>query len=186
VLTELGEDDAQLPGRLAQAAPDHIIVLGRSGTAAPSTMATADRLRFSAWRSDRPFSLVAEIDGVQDPASVDRRPLGHDEVLRIERLVGLMVSQVSGSLARADVFEELLNVDGPELRLRPIERYVSTERPVTFYTVLESARRRSEIAVGYRRRGDNNRRAVLNPNKRELLEFEPGDQLLVLTEREMP
>ncbi len=41
--------------------------------------------------------------------------------------------------------------DGSEIYLKPIEDYVAADRQLTFYTVVESARQRGEIAIGYRR-----------------------------------
>jgi hypothetical protein len=58
---------------------------------------------------------------------------------------------------------------------------------VNFYTVAESARRRNEIAIGYRleRHANDTRRAYgvrTNPPKSEVVTFEPGDKIIVLAE----
>jgi hypothetical protein len=59
--------------------------------------------------------------------------------------------------------------------------------PVNMYTVVESARLRGEVAVGYRLRSeaDDPARSYgihLNPAKSIPVEFRPGDRIIVLAE----
>ena len=58
---------------------------------------------------------------------------------------------------------------------------------MTFATVVEAARRRGEVAIGYRRKAlvEDAERAygvVLNPVKSVAIAFEPGDRVIVLAE----
>jgi hypothetical protein len=59
---------------------------------------------------------------------------------------------------------------------------------VNFYTVVEAARRRNEVAIGYRRKAhalDATKAygVVLNPVKSERVTFAEGDRIVVLAER---
>ncbi|MBN2200865.1 potassium transporter TrkA, partial [bacterium] len=74
-----------------------------------------------------------------------------------------------------------------ELYLKPAAGYVTPGVEVNFYTVVESACRRHEIAVGYRRAADMNSAekkygVVLNPKKSELVAFSASDCIIVLAE----
>ena len=60
-------------------------------------------------------------------------------------------------------------------------------RRLSFYTVRESARKRKEIAIGYRleRYSDDSERAYgvrVNPPKAEMINFKPEDKIIVLAE----
>ncbi len=86
-----------------------------------------------------------------------------------------------------EVFQDLFSPEGSEIYLKPAGDYVEPGREVSFYTVAESARRRGEVAIGYRleRHADDAGRAYgvrVNPPKSESLAFRPEDQIIVLAE----
>jgi ion channel POLLUX/CASTOR len=59
--------------------------------------------------------------------------------------------------------------------------------PLSFYTVVEAARRRGEVAVGYRAKAEagDPRKSYgvrLNPAKSRRIEFVEGDKVIVLAE----
>ena len=60
-------------------------------------------------------------------------------------------------------------------------------RPVNFYTVVESARRRGEIAIGYRikaQSGDASKAygVTVNPKKSKSVTFAEWDRIIVIAE----
>jgi hypothetical protein len=63
---------------------------------------------------------------------------------------------------------------------------VTIDRPVTFYTIAEAARRRGEVAIGYRRAARNDASGcklggvAVNPVKSEAPRYEPADRVIVL------
>lgn len=71
-----------------------------------------------------------------------------------------------------------------EIELRPAGLYVWEDAEMTFHTVVEAARRRGELAIGYRLAAQANRPpsfgVVLNPDKSLPLTFGPDDLLIVL------
>jgi hypothetical protein len=59
--------------------------------------------------------------------------------------------------------------------------------PVNFYTVVESARRRGEVAIGYRitkdaHNADEQYGIVINPAKSETITFAEDDRVIVVAE----
>ena len=71
--------------------------------------------------------------------------------------------------------------------LKPADEYVEPGVPLNFYTVVEAARRRGEVAVGYRTRSeaDDPRKSYglrLNPAKSRRITFAKGDSVIVLAE----
>ena len=98
-----------------------------------------------------------------------------------------MFSQIAEQKALNAVFTDLFNPEGSEIYLKPMGDYVALETPVNFYTLIESAKRKSEIALGYRitREHDNpekNYGIVLNPKKSESMRFTEEDKLIVVAE----
>jgi hypothetical protein len=61
-----------------------------------------------------------------------------------------MMCQVSENKELSALFEGLIDSQGSELYLKPAEEYVESGAPLNFCTVVEAARRRGEVAVGYR------------------------------------
>ncbi|MEU3668091.1 CASTOR/POLLUX-related putative ion channel [Streptomyces virginiae] len=102
------------------------------------------------------------------------------------RLISLLMTQISESGHLADVFAELFRAEGSEFYLRPAADYVRTGREVAFATVVESARRRRECAVGYRLRAQTETAPAygvrLNPDKRQRVSFGEHDWVVVLAE----
>jgi hypothetical protein len=62
---------------------------------------------------------------------------------------------------------------------------VALERPVSFYTIIEAARRRGEVAIGFKHgvtdRGARNMGGVVvNPPKQEMRTYKAGDSVVVI------
>lgn len=110
-----------------------------------------------------------------------------DDFIVSDKLISLMMSQVSQNKHLMRVFEDLLDADGSEIYLKPIGDYVSTEEKIDFYTLLESAKRRGQTAIGYRiasQAFDSSKAygVVVNPKKSNKISFDIEDKLIVLAE----
>jgi hypothetical protein len=86
-----------------------------------------------------------------------------------------------------DVFTDLFDPEGSEIYLKPAKDYVETGQLVNFYTVVEAARRRGEIAIGYRiaselRDADKSYGVRTNPPKSTEVIFTPQDKVIVVAE----
>jgi voltage-gated potassium channel Kch len=167
---------------------DHIIVLSYfdgsgSDDADSRTLVSLLHLREIAERSGRSFSIVSEMldDRNRELAEIARA----DDFIVSDRLVSLMMCQVSENKEYAAVVEELIDPEGSEVYLKPADEYVESGVPLSFYTVVEAARRRGEMAVGYRvmaEAGDPRKSygVHLNPAKSRRIEFAEGDKVIVL------
>ncbi|HLE27077.1 MAG TPA: hypothetical protein VI793_03095, partial [Anaerolineales bacterium] len=65
--------------------------------------------------------------------------------------------------------------------------YVKTGEPVNFYTLVEAARRKGEVAFGYKLRAYANDLekaygVVVNPDKSQEIAFSEWDRIIVLAE----
>ena len=173
--------------RLAVETFDHIIVLC-SDTLGPSradarTLVTLLHLRDIAARLERDFSIVSEMLDLRDRALAEVARA--DDFIVSDRLISLMIAQVAETKHLNAVFADLLNPAGSEIYLKPAGDYVALGVEVPFAAVLESARRRGEVAFGYRLAADANDASraygvAVNPAKSALVAFGPADRMIVL------
>src|SRR5215207_1790272 len=169
---------------------DHVIVLGDPAGSDPNatdakTLVTLLHLREISEQSGGRFSIVSEMLDVRnrDLAEVT----GADDFIVSDHLASLMMCQVSENRELSTVFEELISPNGSELYLKPVSEYVEPGVPLNFYTVLEAARRRGEVAVGYRLEAESGDPATsygvrLNPEKSRRVTFTEHDNLILLAE----
>lgn len=169
---------------------DHIIVLASKESLAPQqadarTLVTLLHLRDIADRAGIDMNVVSEMvdSRNRELAEVTKA----DDFIVSDKLISLMLSQISENKQLASVFEQLFSSSGSEIYLRPAEWYINPDATVNFYTVLEAARLRGETALGYRlnahaRDAKNAYGVTVNPNKLESQRFGAGDKIIVLAE----
>jgi Trk K+ transport system NAD-binding subunit len=168
---------------------DHIIVLAYKDIdiqrADAKTLITLLHLRDMADRAQIELNVVTEMldDRNRELAEVTKA----DDFIVSDKLISLMLSQVSENKQLTDVFDILFSSRGSEIYLRSADLYIAPGETVDFYTVLEAARRRGETAIGYRIAADarNSERAygvAVNPNKAARVTFTPRDKIIVLAE----
>jgi ion channel POLLUX/CASTOR len=149
------------------------------------TLVTLLHLRDMSAKTGKDFAIVSEMldDRNRELAQVTNV----DDVIVSEKLISLIIAQISENPALADVFTDLFDASGSEIYLRPIADYVAGGSAVTFATLVEAARRRNEAAIGYRiasGAGDPTRHfgVVMNPSKSTQFTPADGDRLIVLAE----
>ncbi len=167
----------------------HIIVLC-SDVLDPSradarTLVTLLHLRDIASKLDRDFSIVSEMLDLRDRALAEVARA--DDFIVSDRLISLMIAQVAESKHLNAVFDDLLDPAGSEIYLKPAGEYVALGTEVTFAAVLEAARRRGEVAFGYRRAALATDASAaygvtINPARTATLEFAIADRIIVLAE----
>ena len=149
------------------------------------TLVTLLHLRDISDRHHHDFQVVTEILDVRNQALAQvARP---DDFVISEQIISLMLAQVTEQKSINAVLTDLFNPEGSEIYLKAIGGYVTVDRPVNFYTVVEAARQRGESAIGYRRKADANNMArsygvVINPPKDQMIEFKPQDSIILLAE----
>lgn len=171
-------------------AHDHVVIVAYSDVldeqrADGKTLVTLLHLRDIAARTGRHFSIVSEMLDLRNRnlAQVTRA----DDFIVSDRLVSLTVSQLAESPDLEPIFSELFDDVGAEIYLKPVGDYVTLDAPIDFYTVVESAINRGEVALGYRLLEHANDAAqnygvVLNPDKARPVMFGPDDRVIVLAD----
>jgi hypothetical protein len=169
---------------------DHLIVLSYSDKLGPQeadahTLITLLHLRDMADKKKIDMSIVSEMLDIRNRelAEVTRA----DDFIVSDRLVSLLLTQLSENKHLARVFEDIFDPEGSEIYLKPAEEYIAPGRAVNFYTVVEAARRRGEIAIGYRLKAhaeDASKQygVVVNPDKSGEVTFTEGDKIVVVAE----
>ena len=108
-----------------------------------------------------------------------------DDFIISDNLTSLMLSVLSENNELKTVLEDLFSTEGCEIYLKPASNYVPLDKPVSFYTVLESAARKGEVAMGYRilkniHNSELNFGISLTVPKGELVTFSEEDRIAVL------
>lgn len=129
--------------------------------------------------------IVSEIMDMRNRelASVTRA----DDFVVSDKLISQLVSQVGENKNLVKVFDDLFDADGSEVYLKPMSNYVKTGVEMDFFTVLESAKRQGQIAIGYRIMSkqydkDSTYGIVVNPLKSAKVSFSPEDKIIVIAE----
>ncbi len=149
------------------------------------TLITLLHLRDMSDKSGQPLSIVSEMLDIKNRqlAQVTRA----DDFVVSDNLLSLMLSQISENAELALVFQDLFDPEGSEIYLKPAEEYVQTGIPLNFYTVVEAARRRNQVAIGYRVQAeayaaDKSYGVRINPKKSLQTTYAKGDRIIVLAE----
>jgi voltage-gated potassium channel Kch len=181
--------DRTLLDELKVADFDHVIALAdvklEPQEADARTLITLLHLRDISEKDSTPFSIVSEMLDLRNRELAEAARV--DDFIVSDHLISLMMSQLSENGKLFDVFTDLFNPDGSEIYLKPVTDYVATGQPVNFYTVIEAARRRGEIAIGYRIVSEMRDPAKAygvrtNPKKLQEVTFSAEDKLIVLAE----
>lgn len=136
-------------------------------------------------QSNTHFTIVSEI--LDDKNRILAEITDPDDFIISDQIISLIISQIAENKELKDVYDELFDSAGSEFYLKPVERYLSKLEQINFYTVIQAAAQKKEIAIGYRfdhqsRDAQKAYGVVLNPKKSESIDFRPGDKIIVLAE----
>jgi voltage-gated potassium channel Kch len=168
---------------------DHVIALSYAGLkvqeADAKTLVTLLHLRDIAERDETPFSIVSEMLDLRNRELAEVTKV--DDFIVSDHLVSLMMSQLSENADLYAVFTDIFDPEGSEIYMKPVRDYVELGKPVTFYTLVEAARRRGQSAIGYRLEAEARQAAKsygvhTNPKKSEPVVFSPEDKIIVVAE----
>lgn len=168
---------------------DHVIVLCyrdlEPQQADAETLIALLHLRNISDRLNKHISIVSEMLDIKnrDLAQIAKA----DDFIVSDKLVSLMLSQLSENGDLKKVFDQLFTAEGSEIYLKPIEKYLPVGEETNFYTLVENAAQRGETAIGYKRQSlahdpVNAFGVVVNPCKSERITFSKDDRLIVLAE----
>ncbi|MET9804706.1 NAD-binding lipoprotein [Streptomyces sp. NPDC006368] len=174
---------------------DSVIVIGDEGhtagphtepgrTADDRTLVTLLHLRDIERSAGRELFVITEMTDDRNRLLAPVRE-GADFIVS-GRLISLLMTQISENRHLVALYDELFTAEGSEIHLKPATDYVVTDRAVTFATVVESARRRHECAIGYRLQNEATTGPAygvrINPDKRESVRFGDRDVVIVIAE----
>ena len=181
--------DRSLLNDLNVAEYDHVIVLADTRldiqSADARTLITLLHLRDIADKDATPFSIVSEMLDLRNRELAEVTRV--DDFIVSDHLISLMMSQLSENGDLFDVFTDLFDPDGSEIYLKPASDYVEIGQPVNFYTVVQAASQRGEVAIGYRisseqHDSDKGYGVRTNPKKSVEVTFSTQDKVIVLAE----
>ena len=167
---------------------EHVILLSYDlpiQEADAKTLITLLHLRNLADAAGVRLSIVSEMMDLRNRALAQIARA--DDFIVSDKLVSLMMSQLSENRNLDQVFRVLFSSEGSEIYIRPMTDYIKLGSTVDFYTVLEAAAQRGETAIGYRlmKYADDKTRGYgvnVNPKKSEKHSFAENDQIVVLAE----
>jgi len=183
--------DRQMLDALDLSKFNHIIILSYNDyltnqVADSKTLFTLLHLRdISAHCPQCHYSIVSEILDIRNRNLAEGSSA--DDFIVSDKLISLLISQVSEAKALNAVFTDIFNVEGSEIYLKPASVYIRLDQPVTFYTIVESARQKRQVALGYRLAANATDPEklygiVLNPMKSSKVQFTEADKIIVLAE----
>ncbi|MBL9004441.1 MAG: NAD-binding protein [Myxococcales bacterium] len=163
----------------------HVIVLGNNDKLSAQeadavTLITLLHLRDLVEHAPQRPSIVSEIFDTRNRelAEVTRA----DDVIVGDKLVSQLLAQMAESPDL--LLDDLFNADGSELYLRPASEYVRTGVALGFDTIVVAARRRGQVAIGYRlgaEEAQGTRQGVhINPRKSETITLGEHDKIVLL------
>ncbi len=182
--------DRRVLDNLALEKFDHIIVLCYSDAmnaqqADAKTLMTLLHLRDISDKKETPFTIVSEMLDInnRELAEVARA----NDFIVSDKLISLLLAQISENKHLNSVFKDMFDPDGSEIYVKPAENYIKPGESVNFYTVLDAASNRGEVAIGYKvAKLSNDATAahgvVVNPVKTDLIRFEQGDKLILIAD----
>jgi len=169
---------------------DHIILLCYSDSmpeqeADSKTLITLLHLRNIEEKTGHDFSIVSEMMDIRNKELAEVTEA--DDFIISNKLISLMLSQLSENRDLKEVFDDLFDAEGSEIYIKPVTNYVQTGVSTDFYTLCESAARKGEIAIGYRinefsHNVDKAYGVVVNPKKSDTITFKDTDKLIVIAE----
>jgi voltage-gated potassium channel Kch len=166
---------------------DHVIVLANANLdpqeADARTLITLLHLRDISEKDSTPFSIVSEMLDLRNRELAEVAKV--DDFIVSDHIISLMLSQLSENGKLYDVFTDLFDPEGSEIYLKHVVDYVALGQPVNFYTVVEAARRRGEVAIGYRivsqsHDPQKSYGVYTNPKKSVEVVFSGEDKIIVL------
>jgi hypothetical protein len=176
-------------GAVKAATFEHVILLSYNNLpiqeADAKTLITLLHLRNLADAAGTRLSIVSEMMDIRNRALAQIARA--DDFIVSDKLVSLMMSQLSENKNLDKVFRVLFSSEGSEIYIRPMTDYIKLGSTVDFYTVLEAAAQRGETAIGYRlmKYADDKTRGYgvnVNPKKSERHTFAENDKIVVLAE----
>lgn len=169
---------------------DHIIIVSYSDNypvqeADAITLISLMHVRDILQKINHKISLVTEMLDWKNRALADLNKA--DDFIISDRLISLLLAQISENKELAIVFDDLFDAEGNEIYIKSYKEYMSVNTSTDFYSVLHAASQRKEVAFGYIQSKYShdpsmNYGVKLNPVKSEIVHFSGDDKIIVISE----
>ena len=149
-----------------------------------ATLFTLINLRQIRKENNSKFTILSEVLNSKNAELISIEK--SDDFVMSEKIINLMLSQLSENPSLNEFFNELMQPDGSEIYFRQITDYVDINSDANFRMLVESAINNSETAFGYRinkeaKDKSKNFGIYLNPDKLVERNFNKDDQLIVFS-----
>lgn len=145
------------------------------------TLLTLLHLRDMESKCECKFDIVTEIFDVANTNIIELAKV--DDFVISEQLTSRMLTQIAENPYLVEILNILLNKNGVEVYLKPVELYIDTTHAVNGYTLVEACAYKNETYLGYKTYSKSGReRVCMNPLKSDVVTLYPGDKIIVLSE----
>ncbi len=168
---------------------DHIIILSDKKVdiqkADAKTLVCLLHLRSISQQLNKNLSIVSEMLDINNKTLAEVTKA--DDFIVSDKITSLQITQLSENKHLKAVFDNIFDSEGSEIYLRAVSNYIKTNENTNFYTVLQSAVQKNEIAIGYRlnKNANNPEKGygiVFNPPRDQILNFEENDKIIVISQ----
>lgn len=169
---------------------DHVIILSDNSEldvqeSDANTLVVLLQLRDIAEKMNCRFSVVSEMMDFRNKKLAEVTKV--NDFIVSEKLISLMLTQVSENKMINTIFEDLFDADGSELYIKQAAKYINPGVAVNYYTLVEAARRKNEIVIGYviaaeQKDAQKNYGIYINPDKALMVTLGEKDGLIVIAE----
>lgn len=169
---------------------DHVIILSNNSQldvqeSDANTLVVLLQLRDISEKLNCRFSVVSEMMDFRNKKLAEVTKV--NDFIVSEKLISLMLTQVSENKMINTVFEDLFDADGSELYIKKASKYIKPRVAVNYYTLVEAAKRKNEIAIGYviaaeQKDAQKNYGIYINPDKSAIVSLGDKDGLIVIAE----
>jgi len=177
---------------------NNIIILNKSGVGRDAEKADSETLLIllmlrTIFKEDElevPPKLIAEVADSQNQVLVTNN--GVRDFIISNRLVSMLIAQVSEEADVNDVYENLFAEDGSEIYIKPLSLYLGQDEVpnvMTFADCMQLAQQRGEVCIGLKVASEEadqeaNFGIKLIPKKKEKFQLTLADSLIVVAEDE--
>lgn len=169
---------------------DHVIILSNNSEldvqeSDANTLVVLLQLRDISEKLNCRFSVVSEMMDFRNKKLAEVTKV--NDFIVSEKLISLMLTQVSENKMINTVFEDLFDADGSELYIKKASKYVKPGLAVNYYTLVEAAKRKNEIVIGYviaaeQKDAQKDYGIYINPAKSTVVSLGEKDGLIVIAE----
>ena len=150
-----------------------------------ATLFSLINLRDIRKKNNADFTILSEVLNSKnsDLISVEKS----DDFVMSERIVNLMLAQLSENPDLDAFFNELMQPEGSEIYFKRVSEYTDVSKKVKFGDICVSALEKSETAIGYRINNQSNMNSEnfginINPRKSDNILFSDVDEVIVFSD----